>query len=94
MFPIHATKPLWAKERMILRGRAATAADLKLVGYVFMLIAAWYTCGIAGPQWHKALADQPPMMEPITVMILFVLGWLFLFLSHYKSRKQQGSEGL
>lgn len=79
---------LWAKERKALQGQSATAADLKLAGYVFMLIAAWFTCGIAGPQWVKAFVDQPPMMEPITVMILFVLGWIFLFLSHYKSSKQ------
>ena len=72
---------LWAKERLALRGQSAAAADLKLAGYVFMLMAAWYTCGIAGAQWHKAFADQPPMLEPITVMIFFVLGWLFLFLS-------------
>jgi hypothetical protein len=81
---------LWATERMALRGQSATAADLRLVGYVFMVIAAWYTCGIAAPQWgHGAFADQPPMLEPITVMIFFVLGWLFLFLSHYESRKQR-----
>jgi len=81
---------LWAKERTALQGQSATAADLKLAGYVFMLIAAWYTCGIAGPQWVEAFVDQPPMMEPITVMIFFVLGWLFLFLGHYQSRKQEG----
>lgn len=79
---------LWAKERIDLSDQSATAADLKLVGYVFMLIAAWFTCGIVGP-WHKAFADQPPMMEPIIVKIFFVLGWLFLFLGHYKSRKQR-----
>jgi hypothetical protein len=80
---------LWATERMDLRGQSATAADLRLVGYVFMVIAAWFTCGIAGTQWLEAFADQPPMMEPITVMIFFVLGWLFLFLSHYESRKRR-----
>ncbi|UCG86501.1 MAG: hypothetical protein JSW71_21815 [Gemmatimonadota bacterium] len=79
---------LWAKERADLGGQSATAADLKLVGYVFMVIAAWYTCGIAGPQWLTAFADRPPLIEPITVMIFFVLGWLFLFLSHLQSHKQ------
>jgi hypothetical protein len=79
---------LWAKERRDLAGQSAVAADLKLVGYLFMLMAVWYTCGIAGPQWIKALADQPPFMEPISVMILFALGWLFLFLGQYKSRQQ------
>ncbi|MCK4560495.1 MAG: hypothetical protein KAV45_11990 [Calditrichia bacterium] len=81
---------LWAKERMALKDASATAADFKLVGYVFMLIAAWYICGIAGQPFLKAL-EGTPTASPIHVMILLVLGWLFLFLSHYKSYKQQVS---
>jgi hypothetical protein len=74
----------WAKERMALEG-ATAAADLKLAGYVFMLIAAWFTCGIASQPFLKALEEQSPS-TPIHVMILLVLGWFFLFLGHYKSR--------
>ena len=33
---------LWAKERVALKGSSTTAADFKLVGYVSMLIAAWF----------------------------------------------------
>ncbi len=33
---------LWAKERMALNGSSTTAADFKLVGYVFMFMAAWF----------------------------------------------------
>jgi hypothetical protein len=33
---------LWAKERMALSGSSATVADLKLVSYVFFLMAAWF----------------------------------------------------
>jgi hypothetical protein len=80
---------LWIEERKALQGQSTTPADLRLVGYVFMLIATWYTCGIASPSWYKAFANQTPMMEPISVMIFFVLGWLFLFLSHYRSRPRQ-----
>lgn len=78
---------LWAKERMALKGSSTAAADLKLAGYVFMLIAAWYICGIASWPFMKALEGKTPT-SPILVMILLVLGWLFLFLGHYKSRKQ------
>jgi hypothetical protein len=78
---------LWAKERMALKDSSTTAADLKLVGYVFMLIAAWFICGIAGQPFMKALEGEAPG-TPIHVMIFLVLGWLFLFLSHYKSRKK------
>jgi hypothetical protein len=35
---------LWAKEHIDLKGSSTTAADFKLVGYVFMLIAAWFLC--------------------------------------------------
>ena len=34
---------LWAKERMALKGSSTTATDFKLVGYVFFLLAAWFT---------------------------------------------------
>jgi len=80
---------LWAKERMALKGSSTAAADFKLVGYLFMLIAVWFICGIAATPFRKALEGLAPG-SPIHVMILLVLGWLFLFLSHYKSRKQQG----
>jgi hypothetical protein len=35
---------LWllAKERMALKGSSTTAVDFKLVGYVFMMMAAWF----------------------------------------------------
>jgi hypothetical protein len=80
---------LWAKERMVLKETSSTAADLKLAGYVFMLIAAWFICGIASQPFLKALEGEAPP-SPIHVMIFLVLGWFFLFLGHYKSRIQQG----
>jgi hypothetical protein len=83
---------LWAKERMALKGSSTAAADFKLVGYVFLLMAAWFTCGIGSQPFLEALEGQDPM-NPIHIMTLLVLGWLFLFLSHYKSRQQQGSTG-
>ena len=78
---------LWAKERMALTETSTAAADLKLVGYVFMLIAAWFICGIASQPFLKALEGEATM-TPVHVMIFLVLGWLFLFLGHRKSLKQ------
>jgi hypothetical protein len=66
----------WAKKWAMLEGPARTAADFQLVGYVFFLIAMWYLCG--------ALADQP-LRNPVSIIMYLVLGWLFFFLSHYKS---------
>lgn len=80
---------LWAEERVTLKGKLATAADMRLTGYVFMMLGMWYTCGVAGPQWINAFAEQPPMMDPIIVMTLFVFGWLFLLLSHYNARQEK-----
>ncbi len=61
------------------------------VGLVLFWIAVIWTfiCGIASVPFMKALEGEAPG-TPIHVMIFLVLGWLFLFLSHYKSRKQQG----
>jgi len=78
---------LWAKERMALKDAYAAAADLKLAGYVSFLIAAWFTCGIAGLPFLKAFEGEAPT-TPLHIMVLFVLGWLLLFLGHYKSREQ------
>ena len=38
----------WAKKQSILSGRARMAANLQLVGYVFMFLAMWNICGTLG----------------------------------------------
>ena len=78
---------LWAKERAALEGASTAAADLKLVGYVFMLVAAWFICGMASLPFMKAL-ESLPLSSPMHVLVFLVLGWFFLFLGHYKSRAQ------
>jgi hypothetical protein len=78
---------LWAKERMAITDGPTIATDLKMVGYVFMLIAAWFICGMASQPYLKALDEVSPS-SPIHVLIFLVMGWIFLFLSHYKLRKQ------
>lgn len=85
----------WAKERKTLERKTATTADLKMVGYVFLFLAVWFTCGISSEPWYKAFEGQHPSLggaDPIAIQITFVLGWLFLFMGHYKSRKQIGQE--
>jgi len=82
---------LWAKERMALAGSSPVAADFRLVGYICMLIAAWFTCGIASQPYWKMYEGQAPI-SPIHVMIFLVLGWIFLFLSHYKATQLKKTE--
>jgi hypothetical protein len=73
---------LWAKKRTTLEGRAGTAADVQLAGYVFLIIAMWQACGLAGQRFYQALSSVDPM-SPISLILYLGLGWLFLLLSHY-----------
>jgi len=74
----------WAKKRTILKGPARTAADFQLTSYVFFLITAWYLCKALGTPFMKVFEGEPPE-SPVSIIAYLVLGWLFLFLSHYKS---------
>ena len=82
---------LWllAKKRMALEDSSTTAVDFKLVGYVFMFMAAWFLCGKAAQGFVKGL-EGLPTTSMMNILILLALGWVFLFLSDYKSRKQKG----
>ena len=77
----------WTKERMALSETSDAGANLKLAGYVFFLMAAWFTCGIASLPFLKAFEGEAPT-TPLHIMVLFVVGWVFLFLGFYKARKQ------
>lgn len=79
----------WAKERMALQGAQAVSTDYRLAGYVFLMMATWFTCGIGSQPFLDALEGMGPT-NPIHIMLLLTLGWLFLFLSHYQSRQQRG----
>jgi hypothetical protein len=80
---------LWAKERITLKSASTTAANFKLVGYVFMLIAAWFLCGKAAEGFIKGL-EGLPTISMMNILILLAMGWVFLFLSDYKLRQHQG----
>jgi hypothetical protein len=77
---------LWGKKRSSLDESARSAADLQLVGYVFLAIAMWYLCGDLSRPYQKALLELP-QGSPIMVIVYLVLGWLFTLLSQYKSIK-------
>jgi hypothetical protein len=81
----------WAKERQGLAGSSARAADLRMAGYVFMVIAAWFTCGELSEPFLEALEGQDPGSR-LHIMIFFALGWASLFLSYYVKRSQGATE--
>jgi hypothetical protein len=56
---------------------------------MFMFMAAWFLCGKAAEGFVKGL-EGLPTMSTINILILLTMGWVFLFLSDYKSHKQQG----
>ena len=74
----------WARRHVALEGPAKTAADLQLVGYVFLFIAMWYLCGDLSRPYQKALLELP-LGSPVSTIVYLVLGWLFLLLSQHKS---------
>lgn len=80
---------LWAKERRTLKGSSTITADFKLISYVFMFMAAWFLCGKAAQGFVKGL-EGLPTTSIMNILILLTMGWVFLFLSHYKSSTQQG----
>lgn len=51
----------WAKTRPTLTGAGKTGSDLRMVGYIFFVVAAWDLCGIFGmgnyvlrPNWQTS----------------------------------------
>jgi len=91
----------WAKKRKALEGPNKVAHDFQLIGAMFFLAAAWLTCGVLGNPFHtnpglyfpeKVLeAGSLPLMysQGIKVGLYLVLGFLFIFLSHYKAAQAE-----
>ena len=67
----------------MLEGLAKTAAEFQLTGYIFLIMAMWYLCGALARPFQKAFEGSTPG-SPVAIMVFLVLGWLFLFISHYQ----------
>lgn len=77
---------LWMRNYETLNNQEKIAAVFQLIGYLFFITASWFLCGEFGPLRLKAFEGRNPP-SPIEIMVYLVLGWLFFFLSHYKSSK-------
>ena len=85
----------WAKKRDMLEGSAKTAADFQLISYVFFVIASWGVCGLLDVPYFLFRPDKMLPSFPMPnahsmgalVIISLALGWLFAFLSQYKTRQ-------
>ncbi|KPK79204.1 MAG: hypothetical protein AMS25_13515 [Gemmatimonas sp. SM23_52] len=80
----------WAKNRAHLQGPAKRAADLRLAGYVWLIIAMWYLCGRLGAGYLSAFGELD-LGSPVPVILYLALGWLFLFLAQYTEAKPVGA---
>jgi hypothetical protein len=88
----------WAKTRPTLTAAVKTGSDLRMVGFIFFVLAAWDLCGIFGMANYvlrPELAEKfsVPISSTIDsasgVMILLVLGWGFTFFGQLVSRRAQ-----
>jgi hypothetical protein len=88
----------WAKTRPTLTGAGKTGSDLRMIGLIFFVEAAWNLCGIFGVgnfvlRPELAVKFSVPISSTInaasTVMVLLALGWGFTFFGQLKSRQAQ-----
>ncbi len=88
----------WARVRATLSRAARTGSDLRMLGAVFFVLAAWDLCGIFGVGnfvLRPDLADKfaVPLGSTINsasgVLILLVLGWGLNFFGQLVSRRDQ-----
>lgn len=88
----------WARTRPTLAGAAKTGSDLRMVGFIFFVAAAWNLCGIFGIGNYVLRPElagkfSVPIGSTIdtasTVMVLLVLGWGFTFIGQLVSRRAQ-----
>jgi hypothetical protein len=78
----------WAGMRPALSGPERTGSDLRMVGYVFYVVAAWDLCGLLGiasfvlrPELAQkfAIPHSSTINAASTILVLLVLGWGFTF---------------
>jgi hypothetical protein len=86
----------WAKIRPMLTGAAKTGSDLRMVGFIFFVVAAWDLCGIFGIAnfvLRPDLAEKfsVPISSTINsasgVNVLLALGWGFTYFGQLVSRR-------
>jgi hypothetical protein len=90
----------WSKRRRYLEGEAKTASDMRMAGYMFLAFAAFFTCGLGTENTFLLYPDQATHARMqakavgllYRIMSLFVLGWLFIYLSQRAATQLVGGE--
>ena len=88
----------WAKIRPTMTGAGKTGSDLRMVGFILFVVAAWDLCGLFGIAnfvLRPELADKfsvsisSTINSASSVNILLVLGWGFTYFGQLMSRQAQ-----
>jgi hypothetical protein len=77
---------IWMKTYATKDRLAKITGSYKLIGYLFWINASWFLCGETGKLHLKAF-EADPMPSPIEIMVFLVLGWMFVLVGEYKSRR-------
>ena len=89
---------LWARTRPTLSGPGKTGSDLRMVGSIFFVVAAWDLCGIfsvGNYVLRPELADKfavtigSTINSASTVLVMLVLGWGFNYFGQRLSHRVQ-----
>jgi hypothetical protein len=82
----------WVKTRPSLSGPEKTGSDLRAIGYLFFVVAAWDLCGLLGiptfllrPEQAQsfAISASTAIGMASTILVLLVLGWAFMFFGQW-----------
>jgi hypothetical protein len=92
----------WARTRPTLSGPEKTGSDLRAVGYLFFVVAAWDLCGMLGIPTFLLRPEQAqefaiPLGSAInmasTILVLLVLGWAFMFFGQWFAVRARSEGG-
>ncbi len=85
----------WVRDRQALSDTEKLGADLRIVGMVFFLIAAWFLCGLLGapvyllrPELHVESGGGSSLAS--TILICLTLGWGFTYFGNRISMRKKG----
>ena len=88
----------WARTRPMLSEAGKTGSDLRMVGFIFFVVAAWDLCGIFGMANYVlrpelAAKFSVPISSTISsasrVMVQLILGWGFAYFGQLMSCRAQ-----
>lgn len=91
----------WARIRPTLSAAGKTGSDLRMIGFIFFVVAAWDLCGIFGIanfvlRPELAAKFSVPISSTInaahSVQILLVLGWGFNYFGQLVSSRAQARQ--